>query len=326
MFGPFLVCLVQNRLVQDGLHQIFKRHNADVNVERIHIWIAVIHIVDQCQVTAAGLEDVQHLVEVDIGENLGDVFSEEVVQEGAYGNVVVGVDENKLFGVEQPHDFSLVSLVHRNSRVSGLKHFAQSLKGEGFVDLEHIHIFNLGHHVFNSFVAEVNGARHKFGFLQVELTVLGLRVELHQTFELVSTVDGSNFTPEHFIQGAAQRIGKKISCNEKEFDNEDCLCPNVKTVAGADGLGDNLAKCYNQHCRRNETNEAGGKISKCDGQQGVHSNVTDQQRAEQQVATCANRNNFSSILGISLFLLRGVWLLPTRHNNLKADLIQTQET
>lgn len=93
--------------------------------------------------------------------------------------------------------------------------------------------------------------------------------------------------------------------------------PHMQRIATTGSLRNDLPEDDDDHSGRHEAHNASGVVRKDDGQERVHGHVAEEQRAEEQVAVLAHRNDL--ICEIGEF---GIALL----HDLQPVLVEAEET
>ncbi len=264
--------------------------------------------------TMTPLEDRQDLAKIIIGPHHLRPPAENI-DKGPDGRLIDGVDENQILDEEHPDDVGGFVFVHGDSGISRFEDGRHGGEVEPIVDVERKGLFERCHDLLDGHVLIIEGALHGLFLVLVQLTGFDMYFEQFGHFGL--GVDGPELVPEELVEAECHGFGEDVKESNDDFHHRDGLFADLEGVPGKDGLGDDFAKDDNEGGGGYEADGAGRDVGHEDSEEGVDGDVSQQERAEEEVSVLAD--------GVDFGRGRGEDGVVAGHDDLEAGGVEAHE-
>mmetsp|Transcript_21145 Transcript_21145/g.53262 ORF Transcript_21145/g.53262 Transcript_21145/m.53262 type:complete len:265 (+) Transcript_21145:817-1611(+) len=211
------------------------------------------------------------------------------------GNVVCGIDANQLLNQDDAHDVvAVLPPVDGHSAVAGGQYLVEGALGQDGIGRKHEDLVDRGHCLLGHLPAKRKSALNDgdLGFGELPTHAFLCAMHVHKLLQLRAAEHGRMPLAQHEVQQLGDGPGHRRGDKHKEAAERRAGGTYRERVVLADGLRDNLA--HNEQHRHTEDdgdNRVGQSVDdkrKCLRRECV----AQQQRDEQIVLVCNNRNDF----------------------------------
>eukprot|EP00425_Heterocapsa_triquetra_P003930 CAMPEP_0195061090 /NCGR_PEP_ID=MMETSP0448-20130528/8174_1 /TAXON_ID=66468 /ORGANISM="Heterocapsa triquestra, Strain CCMP 448" /LENGTH=553 /DNA_ID=CAMNT_0040091623 /DNA_START=437 /DNA_END=2100 /DNA_ORIENTATION=+ len=291
------VCLIDNLLLENLLHDILQRDNTGDHELGIRVHLHV-NLPDQPHVRATFLERVERIHKSRVWEE-GLHLAVEDPDEVAKLHLILWVGQHQVLRVQKTHVVVLVLTVHGHAAEARLEDLADHVVAQARLRREHVGVLKWGHHLLGRLVAEAQGALgHLLGHLAVGLVARAQRdLQLQHLEQLILAVHCADLPPQEAVQDEAHRLRQDVEHAHEQLHDRHRPGAHVERVTRAARLWEDLSEDEDESGGDKEAHGAAGDLRCQDGDGRVDGNVPQQKRAEQHVPVVAERRNLRRILG-----------------------------
>mmetsp|Transcript_13017 Transcript_13017/g.37539 ORF Transcript_13017/g.37539 Transcript_13017/m.37539 type:complete len:312 (-) Transcript_13017:224-1159(-) len=236
-------------------------------------------------------------------------------------NLILRIHQYQIFRVQNPNNIRAHPAIHRNPRVTRAVHLEHEAEREPLLHVQHVALVQARHHVTHPFILILQRRNQEEMIRGIQpglLRHVHIRgVQFNQPLHLVHAVHVPNVPSQKVVQDQGQWVRHWEEKNPEKLHQPYRVRPNEQRVPAADGLWRDLAENQHGRHRDDQSQKLRGHTREQDGEPVVHDRVPEQQRAEQQVAVCANGDDLVRIL----FLV----LVARRREHPQCNHIETQE-
>mmetsp|Transcript_13679 Transcript_13679/g.32511 ORF Transcript_13679/g.32511 Transcript_13679/m.32511 type:complete len:374 (+) Transcript_13679:1185-2306(+) len=279
------ICLVDDFIAKNHLDDVLQRDDALDLVVRILRRIVIVDIPHQGHVAVSLLEVAQHIAQTIVWPN--DVqTTTKYFGKGTDGSFVLGVDEDEVFGKEQPDDVVPGHLVDGNAAEARLEDCGNQVVPQPRIGGQHVRVLDGRHDLLDGHILIHERASHGGAGFLIESSLLD--VNFQQLGHLGLAVGGAELVSQELVEGPPQRRREGKHEAYDDLDDGDGPGSDLESVPAAGGLGENLAKDDNDSGGHQKASQSTGDVGHEDGQKGIDGDVAQEEGAQQPISILAN--------------------------------------
>mmetsp|Transcript_14581 Transcript_14581/g.37215 ORF Transcript_14581/g.37215 Transcript_14581/m.37215 type:complete len:309 (-) Transcript_14581:351-1277(-) len=262
-----VIKFVNNFLANQLLNGILKGYYTKHSVRRI-LSILIHYVLHKRKVLSLSSARSHEGLEGVIGESRVKLAPAKL-QERHDRDVVIRIDQNKIFRVNEPHHFCLVSFIYRNTRVTRVEYSSHGIEVELCISVKHENLVQRCHHILHYLLRKIKCTQKDTPLVVFQVTARLHCVDLYKLFQLIPRINSADFSAKYNVEHVAKWPRQGVCKDDEDLHQPCCISTHSQPITRAQGLRYDFTENSDEKGRKKCADNTIEEIGQKDGEHRV---------------------------------------------------------